>query len=191
MSAKDYQHDLSDNPDIYSDYWLHSGKHSFANIRTEPTFCLVYSGELIIECGDETISIGKGDCLFLKGEQIVNMEQKNCGPDKFCGIFIEFNQSFLLDFYNNRRRKRYSVNNKCISGNMVKLQNIPCIRSLYVSMIPFLEAGEKLPKYLLELKQLEAVYSLLVLDKNFYPCLFDVCDTSLMNLLHENNICKN
>ena len=116
---------LSGNPDIYSDYWLHSGEHTFANVRTEPTFCLIYSGELIVECDNETISVGKGDCLFLKGGLTVNMEQKNCGLDKFCGIFIEFNHSFLLDFYNNRRKRRYSLKTRCVPGNMIKLQNIP------------------------------------------------------------------
>ncbi len=184
------RHELSGDSDIYSDYWLHSGEYTFTGVRTEPTICLVYSGELVVECDGETISAGKGDCLFLKGGLTTNMKQKNVGHDKFCGIFIEFDHSFLMEFYHNRRIRKYS-NKKSIPYNMMKLQNKPCIRSLYVSMIPFLESGEKPPTYLLELKRMEAVFSLLNMNKNIYPCVFEMNDTSLMTLLNKNNICKN
>ena len=191
MSTKKYPRALSGKQDAYHDYWLHSGEEDFSRISTLPTVCLIYAGELIVECADEKLLAEKGDCLFLKGGVTANVKQRNCGHDTFCGIFFEFNPSFLLDFHDHLRESRHPSGKRGIAGNMMKLQNIPCIRSLYISMIPFLEAGEHPSEQLLKLKQSEAVYSLLTLDDNFYPCLFNVCDTSLMKLLHKHRFCKN
>ena len=61
--------------------------------------------------------------------------------------------------------------------------NMPDIRALFESVIPYLEAGEKPSEEALKLKMIEGVYVLLNTDRRFYTSLFDFVETGKIDIL--------
>lgn len=65
----------------------------------------------------------------------------------------------------------------------------PDIRSLFESVIPYFEAGEKPSENMLKLKMTEGVYVLLRTDRNLYASLFDFVEPwkiDILDYLNEN-----
>ena len=65
----------------------------------------------------------------------------------------------------------------------------PDIRSLFESVIPYFEAGEKPSEDMLKLKMTEGVYVLLRTDRNLYASLFDFVEPwkiDILDYLNEN-----
>ena len=66
---------------------------------------------------------------------------------------------------------------------MIKLPQAADIESLFQSMTPYFDS-EKVPaKELMQLKLHEGVYSLLNIDKRFYPALFDFTEPWKIDIL--------
>ena len=65
----------------------------------------------------------------------------------------------------------------------------PDIRSLFESLIPYFDMGEKPSEEILKLKMIEGVYVLLNTDKNLYASLFDFVEPwkiDILDYLNEN-----
>ena len=68
----------------------------------------------------------------------------------------------------------------------------PDIRSLFESVIPYFDAGEKPSEDVLKLKMIEGVYVLLNTDRNLYASLFDFVEPwkiDILDYLNENYMC--
>ncbi len=58
-------------------------------------------------------------------------------------------------------------------------------------MIPYIKWGIKPSIYILELKRMEAIHGLLIIDERFYPYLFDFIflrKTNLIKCLNNKNL---
>ncbi|WP_295810069.1 hypothetical protein [uncultured Apibacter sp.] len=163
MSANNFK-------DIYFDYVYNQGE-DMVNINFSMIF-FIHSGKLIIECEDKKIAINKGKSVFLHHGTKVCLCKENCGAESFCGIYIGFSESMLSEIHNSIIfKKKYQP--ECIDDNIVQLPCIPCIQRLYISVATYLEWGVKPSEYIVELKQQEGIFSLLLVDEKFYNSLFD------------------
>ena len=59
----------------------------------------VYSGEMILDNGNEQIHVGKGECVFIPRDHHITMYKKTKDGERYCGIFLMFTRRFLREMY--------------------------------------------------------------------------------------------
>lgn len=159
------------------------------NMIKDHMLVFVYSGELLLLEEKNTIKIHKGECVFLKKDNRVNMIKQPNGKEKFSGIFMVFNRNFLREFYQSLDKNKIPQNIEKLKQSVIKLPKSSAITSLFQSMIPYFDSEEKPMEKLMKLKLLEGVYSLLQIDEHFYTCLFDftaIWKIDIMEFLENN-----
>ena len=160
-------------PDIYFDYIFQHGSEIFLRTNTEAVIFFVFSGELNIRSMQEDISVRKGQYAFVKHDVLATIYKNNCGADKFCCAFLGFSKRYLLDLYLAMGENTLTFPEKRFEQELIKIPYTPYMQSLYISLIPYLKYGVSPTKTVLELKRQEGIYSLVLTDERFYPCLFD------------------
>ncbi len=143
----------------------------------------VYSGELITEENGDKVVIKKGQCAFLRKDNRVSMTKQPCGDDQFQGVFLMFKRNFLREFYQNMDRKQLPIIVEKHQPSVILLPETPDIESLFLSMLPYFDFDKEPAKELMQLKLQEGVYSLLSIDKRFYPALFDFTEPWKIDIL--------
>ncbi len=87
----------------------------------------------------------------------------------------------------------FTDNRFVVEGNYkYTYNNGHLIRSLFESVIPYFDAGEKPSEEVLKLKMIEGVYVLLNTDINLYASLFDFVEPwkiDILDYLNENYMC--
>lgn len=151
----------------------------------------VYSGEYILEEGKEkkkTI-IRPGECVFLRRDNRVNMYKQPKGDEPFQGIFMNFRRNFLRDLYQKIERKNLPQDIAKHKNSVVKLPSTPDITGLFQSIVPYFDTNIKPSEEIMNLKLQEGVYSLLNIDKQFFPTLFDFTEPwkiDILDFMNEN-----
>lgn len=149
----------------------------------------VYSGEIILEEEGVTTIVGAGECVFLRKDNRVLMTKKPKEDEPFQSIFMMFNRPFLREVFQKIQKRNLPIDVKRHKTSVIKLSYTPDIASLFQSMIPYFDTAIVPANELMQLKQMEGVYSLLNLDKNFYTDLFDFNDpwkVDILDFLNEN-----
>ena len=105
-------------------------------------------------------------------------------------IVLKFSRPFLRDFYRSLDNRLIPEDAKRDKTSLRVLpSDRPDIRSLFESVIPYFEAGEKPSEDMLKLKMTEGVYVLLRTDRNLYASLFDFVEPwkiDILDYLNEN-----
>lgn len=156
--------------DIYFDYIYNEGEDSLT--ISFPMIVFIHSGKLTIRYDYESITINKGEAVFLSSRSKICICKKDCGDEHFCATYIGFSQTILLELYSTINNKK-QYQQTCADIKIVSLPCVPCIQSLYISIATYLEWGIKPSKYIVELKQQEGIFCLLLIDDKFYNFLFD------------------
>ena len=179
--------------DIYFDYILQNGCEVFTRTNTDAVLFFVYSGQLDIYCSQEMISLTKGQYAFIKHDVITTINKNDCGNDKFCCAYMGFSKKYLFQLYQAMDGNYSSFSKNRFTHVLIKLPYTPCLQSLYISLIPYLEYGVRPSINILELKRQEGIYSLILTDERFYSCLFDFVNTlkselpiSFIRNIHDN-----
>lgn len=173
MKASGYLYKPFYIQDVYFDYLIGKGSEPFIRANKEAAVFLVYSGQLVISYKNEKILIKKGEYGFVNRDVIVSLKRKNCEGEQFCCVFMSFGEKCLLDFYNNLDESAFPFTSSRFNQCIIKLPYSPYLQSLYISLKPYLDWGIKPCADILRLKRIEGIYSLLLTDSRFYPCLFD------------------
>jgi len=105
------------------------------------------------------------------------------GEDQFQAIFMHFKRNFLRDFYQIIDRKELPLEAEKYKPSVIKLPNTPDIESLFQSMRPYFDSDNEPVKELMNLKLQAGVYTLLSIDKRFYPALFDFTEPWKIDIL--------
>jgi len=143
----------------------------------------IYSGQLILEeAGNETV-VNKNQCVFLRRDNRVNMNKLPKNGEQFQAIFMMFKRNFLREFYQKLDKKELPLEVEKLKPSVIKLPQTPDIESLFHSMKPYFDSDKEPSKELMELKLQEGVYSLLSIDKRFYPALFDFTEPWKIDIL--------
>lgn len=143
----------------------------------------VYSGELVLEEGTKKTVINKDECVFLRRDNRVNMNKQPKGDENFQAIFMIFKRNFLRDFYQTVDKNELPLEVDKLKPSVIKLPQTPDIESLFQSMTPYFDSDKEPAKELMQLKLQEGVYSLLSIDKRFYPALFDFTEPWKIDIL--------
>jgi AraC family transcriptional regulator, exoenzyme S synthesis regulatory protein ExsA len=168
--------------DIFFSYYFNN-ERSCTQMITDHMLAYVYSGELILEEGNEKIVVHKGECVFLRRDNRVKMNKQPFGEEQFQGIFMIFKRNFLRDFYQNLDKKELPLEAEKHKPSVIKLPKAADIDSLFQSMTPYFDSDKEPAKELMLLKLHEGVYSLLNIDKRFYPALFDFTEPWKIDIL--------
>lgn len=139
---------------------------------------LVYvcSGEMLLQEGAATVKIHKGECVFVKKDNRLNLVKQPKGKEPFIGISLVFSRSFLRDFYQTMDKKKLAIQANSHTPSVIRLPQTPAIASLFQSMLPYFDSSTKPTDRIIEMKLQEGIYALLDIDKQFYPSLFDFTD---------------
>lgn len=143
----------------------------------------IYSGEMILEEGNQRTEVRKGECVFLRRDNRVRLTKQPRGEEQFQAIFMHFKRNFLRDFYQTIEKKELPLEAELHKPSVIKIDNTPDIESLFQSMSPYFDSDKEPVKELMQLKLQAGVYTLLNIDKRFYPALFDFTEPWKIDIL--------
>lgn len=149
----------------------------------------IYSGEMLLVENGKEISIRAGECVFIKRDHRVSFTKRPIYGEDFKSISLKFNRNFLRKYFQGIHPTDIPKNTQSMESSVVKLSQTPSLESLFLSMIPYFESEEEPQKELIDLKMQEGILSLLKIDKNFFPILFDFTDPwkiDILDFLNEN-----
>lgn len=161
-----------------------------AHENREHTLIYLCSGQLEIEERGRTTVLSPGDCAFMRRDNRMWL-QKKAGPGKpYHSIVLKFSRRFLRESYQRIDRQQLPTASR---REKTSLRVLPGgradIKSLFESVIPYFDAGERPSEEVLKLKMTEGLYVLLNTDKNLYASLFDFAEPwkiDIIDYLNEN-----
>lgn len=172
MQPQPIQYPIYTYSEIFSGYFFHD-KTKGADACPEHVLVFVISGELIVHCKCGITTVGKGEYIFLRKDSDIKLERKSSVGEPFRSVFMGLNQCFLKKLYPTVAKKKMPTDSGDFADNVITLPKKPCLESLYISLLPYLKWDVSPMKQVLEIKLMEAVYSLILTDERFYSCLFD------------------
>ena len=156
-----------------------------AHENRDHTLIYLCSGELEIEERGRRTVLRAGDCAFLRRDNRMWLQKRIVGDEPYHSITLKFSKAFLREFYQQRlnlkeipaesRRDRASL--------WILPRDRADVRSLFESVIPYFESGEKPSEEILKLKMVEGVYVLLHTDSSLYASLFDFVEPWKIDIL--------
>lgn len=164
-----------------------------AHENREHTLIYLCSGELEIEERGKKTILHPGDCAFMRRDNRMWLHKRVKEGKPYRSVVLKFSRAFLREFYQTLGRQQVPTDSK---REKVSLRVLPKnrldIQSLFGSVIPYFDAGEKPSEEVLKLKMIEGVYVLLNTDRNFYASLFDFVEPwkiDIIDYLNENYMC--
>ncbi|MEN2398743.1 hypothetical protein GKZ90_0003100 [Flavobacterium sp. MC2016-06] len=133
----------------------------------------IYSGQLLIEINDCKMTLRKGECIFVRKGTILKTEALLGEKENLEIILLLFSPVFLKKLYHQVNVKYLPMETGRSIPEVVKLPLTPDLTSLFQSFTPYFKTAVEPAQVIINLKILEAIYSLLNLDKQFFNCLFD------------------
>ena len=168
--------------DIFFSYYFNN-ERSCTQMIHDHMLVYVYSGEIALNEDSKQFVVHKGECAFLRRDNRVSMTKQPIGDEQFQAIFMIFKRNFLRDFYQKLDRKELPVQAEKLKMSVIKLPKAADIESLFHSMKPCFDSDKEPAKELMQLKLQEGAYSLLSIDKIFYPALFDFTEPWKIDIL--------
>ena len=149
----------------------------------------VYSGEMVLDNGQEQIHAGKGECVFIPRDHHITMYKRTCNGERYCGIFLMFTRRFLREMYNKLDPQKVRVDTPKLHPGVIKLPKTAELTSLFASMTPYFDPEVKPQGDFMQLKMQEGILALLHIDKGFAPTLFDFNEPwkiDILDFMNEN-----
>lgn len=161
-----------------------------AHENKEHTLIYLCSGILEIEERGRKTILHPGECAFMRRDNRMWLQKKIEEGKPYRSVVLKFSRNFLREFYQTLNRHQIPFDSKRDKTSLRVLPaNRPDIRSLFESVIPYFDAGERPSEEILKLKMIEGVYVLLNTDPNLYASLFDFVDPwkiDILDYLNEN-----
>lgn len=180
--------DIFNYSKIFFSYYLEDG-HMCSSSSKDHKLIYLYSGEMILnDNGKETV-INKGECVFLRKNTNVTMLKQPKDGEQFKTVYMLFDRNLLRKIYQSIDKKNLPLEADKKVPTVIKLPGRPDITSLFESLTPYFDTSIVPSENVINLKIQEGIYSLLSIDKNFYPCLFDFTEPwkiDILDFLNEN-----
>jgi len=174
--------------DIFFSYFFNHDTICSDMVRNH-SLTYVYGGEMIIEERGNHITIGKGECAFIKRDNRIVMTKQSKDGEHYKGIFMNFHRSYLRDIFRKMGNNEIPNTNNKYAESVVKLPPTAEIDSLFHSMTPYFNYDTKPRDEFMQLKLQEGIYALLNINEKFYPTLFDFAEPwkiDILEFLNEN-----
>ena len=133
----------------------------------------VYSGEMLLDNGNEQIHVGKGECVYIPRDHHITMYKRTFNGERYCGIFLNFTRKFLREMYAKSGSYKVPADTPKLKPGVVKLPKTAEVTSLFASLTPFFDPEVKPQDDFMHLKLQEGLLALFHIDKRFVPTLFD------------------
>lgn len=188
MSPDNNEYPVYNYSDIFLKYFFLNDT-GFPRVSPEHVLIFVFSGELIVHCGSHKVTVNKGEYIFLRKDSDTQLERRPAQGEPFRSVFMGLSLSFLREFYRNMNKRNIPETSAGFDKSVVELKKNPYLDSIYISMLPYLKENQMPVQPILEIRMMEAVLGLLLLDERFYPCLFDCCrpwKNDIMKFLNQN-----
>lgn len=143
----------------------------------EHTLIYIRSGELeITDKGRKTI-LHSGECAFMRRDNQMWLQKRVRDGVPYQSLVLKFSKDFLKEFYKTLKRQEIPRNASRGNRSLVMLPKDRIdVRSLFESLVPYFESGQKPSDEILKLKMVEGMYAILRTDTNLYASLFDFVD---------------
>jgi len=151
----------------------------------------IYSGEMLLVENGKEISIRGGECVFIKRDHKVSFTKRPIDNEDFKSISLKFNRNYLRKYFQTISPSDIPQNTQPLKSSVFKLPKTPNLESLFLSMIPYFETDEEPQENIINLKIQEGILSLLKINKNFFPALFDFTEPwkiDILDFLNENYV---
>lgn len=188
MSTQPPESLLFSYSDIFFSYYF-SDQCKCTKMVKDHMLVYIYSGEYTLEEGNRTTVVKPGECVFLRRDNRVNMNKQAKNGEPFQGIFMHFKRPFLRNLFQMIEKKDIPLDTGKHKPSVVKLPQTPDITGLFHSMLPYFDAAVQPSEKMMNLKLMEGVYSLLNIDRRFFPTLFDFTEPwkiDILEYLNEN-----
>jgi AraC-like DNA-binding protein len=155
----------------------------------EHTLVYLYSGEQVIQDGDETITIQAGECAFVRRNHRLLMYKNSKGDELYKGISLTFKRNVLRNFYSQIKKSDLPKKVSISEENVFKIKPSPDITSLFQSLTPYFDDKIKPTEGVAHLKIQEGIYALLNNSELLFPILFDFTEPwkiDILEFLNEN-----
>lgn len=148
------------------------------------TLLRVSSGKVEFSFGGERVTVGPGDCVFLRKDfRVVAEAWSPLDGAPFRSIALFFCRKFLMSYFRTVSRNSLPLNAKPSSSPILKIPAGPEMESLFMSLLPYLDAPEDLSEELAWMKRTEGLRIVLATDRDFYASLFDFTQPWKIDLL--------
>lgn len=149
----------------------------------------IYAGEMSIMEQGEEIKASAGECVFVRRDHKVSITKGPSGGEQFKGVTMKFNRNFLRNYYKALSPDDFPKDAIPLQTSVLKLPKSVDIDSLFLSLTPYFDSTAQPSDELMQLKMQEGLLSLLHLDKDFYPTLFDFTEPwkiDILDFMNEN-----
>lgn len=143
----------------------------------------VYSGEMILDNGQEQIHAGKGECVFIPRDHHITMYKRTYRGERYCGVFLMFTRDFLREMFTRMGASAMPAGEERLKPEVVKLPQTAELTSLFASMTPFFDPSVKPQEDFMQLKLQEGLLALLHVDRRFASLLFDFSEPWKIDIL--------
>lgn len=176
---------MNGEQDIYSFWSIRTSSYT-RHLFPRYTLVYLYNGQLHLrnQCG-EALSIVRGDCAFIGRDSCSHLyaEPEANAPCRM--LSFSFPRHFLCKFYQTLDNSFREHTTDTLPA-LHLLPACPGIESFFQSLVPYLQREQPLPEALLQLKTIEAAYTLINIDKRYAANLFDFagkCGMDVFDLL--------
>lgn len=155
-----------------------------AHSNYEHTLIYLLSGELeITELGSKTI-LHAGDCAFMRRDNRMWLQKRVKDGVPYRSVVLKLQHDFLRTFYSSIPKSDRPTDVRRDRRSLCVLEaGRPDIRSLFESIIPYFDKGEKPSERFLKLKMSEGLDVLLHTSDTLYASLFDFVDPWKINII--------
>ncbi|MCR4859589.1 MAG: AraC family transcriptional regulator [Bacteroidales bacterium] len=140
----------------------------------EHTLLYIRSGRAEVVFEGRRMPLAAGDCVFLRKDYRVVLDA--WAPEDgrpFQSVALYFCRKFLLSYFKSLTREELPLDARPVAGAALKIPAGPELESLFLSLTPYLDSADELPREVAWLKRMEGLRCVLATDRNFYASLFD------------------
>ena len=156
----------------------------------EHTLLYVHSGVAEVVFGGKKVKVIEGEGIFLLKDRhiIVNTSVDDEGRP-FESIALFFCRKFLLSYYRTLPKRIQVSSPSRMDAVYTKIPNGPALKSLFLSLVPYLESGAGLSEDIAWTKRWEGLRCVLESAPQLFPSIFNFAQpwkVDLMEFMEEN-----
>lgn len=170
-------------------YYITSEYNCLQHIQSNHLLAFVYSGIMLLSDGTKQLVVANQTCAFIRKNHRLSISFVANDNKKIKVALIVLQRNMLLRFYQGMDKAILNDNKVYPWKNFSKVNLEAGIESIFLSLVPYINAAKEIPSELMELKLTEVIYGLLYADKSVAPALFDFTDpwkVDIVDFLNKN-----
>ncbi len=164
-------------------YFQTSTQNCLPHIRQDHALAYIYSGKLLVQDGESELTGHDGESIFIRKNHRIRLSMEEREDKNIQILFLMLNRNVLLDFYQKLSSGSIRSSGQHFAESFLKYSGRIDIQSLFLSMVPYLNASRPPGDSVLELKLHEAIYALLATGDGIESVLFDFADPWKIDIL--------